>query len=142
MPLCAGAFAARPVRYRICFAIAWLVLAHAGFGATESQSYRIRLWRAEEGLPQSSVTSILQTRDGYLWLGTFNGLARFDGVAFTVHVPDNTRGLPSNRILALFENPDGSVFVATEDGDLAVSDKGEFKTLLPARRNSPVNAIR
>src|SRR5260370_15708019 len=43
---------------------------------TDPQAYRIDVWRVDEGLPQSSVTSIVQTRDGYLWLGTFNGLVR------------------------------------------------------------------
>src|ERR1041385_4629681 len=144
MPFCPGAFAARPVRCGICFAIAWLATTHASFGLTDSQSYRIRSWRAEDGLPQNSVTSILQTRDGYLWLGTFNGLARFDGVQFTVYVPDNTPGLPSNRILALFENSDGSLLMATEDGDLAVAAKGKFRTVLAARRkitSAPIRTI-
>ncbi len=41
-------------------------------------------WTTENGLPQNSVTSILQTRDGYLWFGTQEGLVRFDGIRFTV----------------------------------------------------------
>src|SRR5215472_19055513 len=41
-------------------------------------------WRSEDGLPQNSVDAILQTRDGYLWVGTEEGLVRFNGVQFTV----------------------------------------------------------
>jgi polysaccharide pyruvyl transferase WcaK-like protein len=43
-----------------------------------------RAWTTDEGLPDSSVLSITQTRDGYLWIGTRGGLARFDGVRFVV----------------------------------------------------------
>ena len=46
--------------------------------------YIARTWGTADGLPQNTVTSIVQTRDGYLWLGTFGGLVRFDGHAFTV----------------------------------------------------------
>src|SRR5262245_15170188 len=66
-------------------------------GWASPHAFRIKSWKAEDGLPQNSVTSIVQTRDGYLWLGTFNGLARFDGVQFKVLVPETAPGLPSNR---------------------------------------------
>jgi hypothetical protein len=45
-----------------------------------ASDYIVRNWSTDDGLPQNSVTAIAQTRDGYLWLGTFNGLVRFDGV--------------------------------------------------------------
>ena len=44
--------------------------------------YRIRAWQTDDGLPQNSVYAITQTSDGYLWVGTREGLARFDGVRF------------------------------------------------------------
>ncbi|HMJ63470.1 MAG TPA: two-component regulator propeller domain-containing protein, partial [Bryobacteraceae bacterium] len=46
--------------------------------------YVHRGWRADSGLPQNSVLAIAQTPDGYVWLGTEDGLVRFDGVRFTV----------------------------------------------------------
>ncbi len=46
--------------------------------------YVQEVWQTKEGLPQNSVQAILQTRDGYVWLGTQDGVARFDGVRFTV----------------------------------------------------------
>src|SRR5262245_29712885 len=46
--------------------------------------YLIKNWTTADGLPENSVRAIVETRDGYLWLGTANGLARFDGVRFTV----------------------------------------------------------
>jgi ligand-binding sensor domain-containing protein len=66
------------------------------------------VWQTKDGLPQSSITAIIQTRDGYLWLGTFGGLVRFDGMQFTVFDTSNTQALRSKRILALFEDRDGA----------------------------------
>jgi len=52
--------------------------------------YRFDHWTADNGLPQNSVRDIVQTRDGYLWLTTFDGLVRFDGVRFTVFNKSNS----------------------------------------------------
>src|SRR5687767_10284004 len=49
-----------------------------------SPAFRMRRWTAEDGLPKNTVLSLLQSRDGYLWIGTRDGLARFDGVRFKV----------------------------------------------------------
>ncbi|MBA3715451.1 MAG: hypothetical protein H0W76_23845 [Pyrinomonadaceae bacterium] len=49
-----------------------------------STQYTQEVWRTKEGLPQNFVVTITQTRDGYLWIGTQDGLTRFDGVQFTV----------------------------------------------------------
>ena len=57
-----------------------------------SQQYLRTTWTTENGLPQNTITAICQTPDGYLWLGTFGGLARFDGVKFTVF---NTTNAPA-----------------------------------------------
>ena len=89
--------------------------------------YRFDVWTAaDSGLPQNTVRAILQSRDGYLWVGTLDGLARFDGVRFTVFNKGNTPGLPSNRITALYEEAGGDLWVGTENGDLAVRRAGHF----------------
>lgn len=106
--------------------------------ASEPQPYRIDTWRVEDGLPQSSVTSIVQSRDGYLWLGTFNGLVRFDGVQFKVFGPNNTPGLPSSRIVKLYADRAGTLWVSTEEGSLVRYARGEFKTyVLPNSGQAP-----
>ena len=59
--------------------------------AGPAATYFPRLWQTEDGLPQNSVTAIIQSHEGYLWLGTYNGLARFDGIRF---VPFNNSTQP------------------------------------------------
>jgi signal transduction histidine kinase/ligand-binding sensor domain-containing protein len=80
--------------------------------------YLQTVWTTEEGLPQNSVTGIVQTRDGYLWLSTFGGAARFDGVRFTIFNSANTPGLKSNRITALMEDRRGTLWFGTETGEV------------------------
>jgi signal transduction histidine kinase len=84
--------------------------------------YKIDVWTTAEGLPQNSVNAILQTRDGYMWLGTYGGLVRFDGILFTSI--SGTEGLPSNRILALCESRDGGLWIGTEGGGLSKYTNG------------------
>lgn len=79
-------------------------------------SYVITQWGMAEGLPQSSVNDILQTRDGYIWLATFGGLVRFDGVSFITYDQFNTDCMRSDRVLRLFEDAEARLWVSTEDG--------------------------
>ncbi|MGH9839903.1 MAG: ligand-binding sensor domain-containing protein [Blastocatellia bacterium] len=76
-------------------------------------------WTTEDGLPQNSVVAIAETPDGYLWLGTFGGLARFDGVKFTIFNTGNTPALRSNRITALHVGRDGALWIGAETGEIA-----------------------
>ena len=83
-------------------------------------------WTQEHGLPQDTIRAITQTPDGYLWLGTDEGLARFDGYEFTVF--NKTRGdLPSNSITALAAAEDGTLWIGTADGLTRYQD-GRFRT--------------
>ena len=86
--------------------------------------YLQTVWTTEDGLPQNSVTGIVQSRDGYLWLSTFGGLARFDGVRFAIFNSANTPGLKSNRITALFEDRRGILWLGTETGELMSLEDG------------------
>jgi diguanylate cyclase (GGDEF)-like protein len=73
-------------------------------------------WTNESGLPQNSVHSIAQTSNGFLWLGTEEGLVRFDGTAFEVYNRRLVRGLPSDYIGALLADHDGSLWIGTDSG--------------------------
>jgi len=82
--------------------------------------------------PQNSVFSILQTRDGYLWLTTFDGLVRFDGVRFTVFNKGNSAGMASNRLLSLFAEADDTLWLGTEDGGVVRFRNGQSQTFTTA----------
>lgn len=84
---------------------------------TDNQ-FLIKKWSTESGLPQVTVTSLVQTRDGYIWVGTFGGLARFDGIRFTVFDSANMPNFTSNRVLSLFEDSYGTLWIGAETGEI------------------------
>lgn len=85
--------------------------------------FTIDVWDTEDGLPQNSVIAMIQAGDGYLWLGTLNGLARFDGRRFTVFDGGNTPELKSGRIVRLFEDSGTNLWIGTESaGVVRVGD--------------------
>jgi len=88
--------------------------------------YRFDHWTADNGLPQNSVRDIVQTRDGYLWFTTFDGLVRFDGVRFTVFNKSNTPGLSGNRFVSLFEDRFGDLWATVETGQVIRRHQGRF----------------
>ena len=77
--------------------------------------YSSAVWTQQQGLPQDAIHAIAQTTDGYLWLGTDEGLARFDGYDFVVFRKEKG-GLPSNSITSLAAAKDGSLWIGTADG--------------------------
>jgi ligand-binding sensor domain-containing protein len=83
------------------------------------------VWHQTQGLPQNTVYKILQTRDGYIWLGTKGGAARFDGVRF-VTFGDGPGQLKEGEVWSLAEGPDGSVWFATYGGGVARLKDGHF----------------
>ncbi|HET8646229.1 MAG TPA: two-component regulator propeller domain-containing protein, partial [Vicinamibacteria bacterium] len=83
-------------------------------------------WQVEDGLPQSNVKAIHQTRDGYLWLATEEGLARFDGVRFTVFDAASTPEMRVNAVNTLFEDEAGSLWIGTHGGGLLRYEGGRF----------------
>jgi signal transduction histidine kinase/ligand-binding sensor domain-containing protein len=102
-----------------------LVMGLAGARA----EYRFDVWTADSGLPQNDVRTIVQTRDGYLWVGTLDGLARFDGVRFTVFNKGNSPGLSGNHATALYEDREGALWIGLGDGGLSRYHLGKFSAL-------------
>jgi ligand-binding sensor domain-containing protein/signal transduction histidine kinase len=90
--------------------------------------YQFDVWNSENGLPQNSVNAILQTRDGYLWFATFDGLVRYDGIGLEIFDKGNTEGILSNRFSTLFEDRQGIFWMGTEDGMLTKYQNGKFHT--------------
>ncbi|TLY51569.1 MAG: hybrid sensor histidine kinase/response regulator, partial [Gammaproteobacteria bacterium] len=77
-----------------------------------------------EGLPSSDVREIVQDRDGYLWIGTADGLARYDGVGFKVyrHDANDPGSLSGNDIWALLVDRDNRIWCGGEDAGLNMLD--------------------
>ncbi|HTV39676.1 MAG TPA: two-component regulator propeller domain-containing protein [Candidatus Sulfotelmatobacter sp.] len=80
------------------------------------QGFVVDSFHTEEGLPAEAVTSILQDHNGYLWIGTTNGLARFDGIHFTTFDSINTPELQDGQILSLYQDRSGSLWIGTGQG--------------------------
>ena len=88
--------------------------------------YLHRFWTAANGLPQSTVYVILQSSDHFLWVGTDGGLARFDGVKFTLYNRSNTMGFNANAVTALCENKQGGLWIGTYGGGLLYYNQGKI----------------
>ncbi len=84
------------------------------------------VWQSDHGLPQNSITAIQQTEDGFLWLGTQEGLVRFDGVRFTVFDKNNTPQIRNNHIVDLAVNRSGTLIIATHSEGLVAFRNGIF----------------
>lgn len=94
--------------------------------SSDNTEYNIKAWMIEDGLPQNSVLTIQQSRNGYMWLGTQLGLIRFNGLRFPVSNIWNTPGLKSNRITSLFEDTQGRLWIGTGGGGLSVLSNGHW----------------
>ena len=105
----------------------WRESALAADKARLAAQFQFDDWQREDGLPQNSVKAGLQSRSGYIWLGTYDGLARFDGVGFRVFDTRNTPELRSSRILELMETSDGNLWIGTDGGGLIRFKDGIFQ---------------
>ena len=127
MPLPVCCRDARPARRLACAGIALLVLAGGAPPAAAAQpAYLVDVWGTDKNLPNSTVTSIAQTPDGYLWLGTYDGLARFDGSRFATF--DH---LNHARIQELYLDATGTLWINTFRGGLTSFKNGVFRRELP-----------
>ena len=97
-------------------------------------------WRSGQGLPQNTGLSLARTSDGFLWVGTEEGIARFDGTTFVPFDRGNTPGIPHNLVYSLLGDADGSLWVGTAAG-LARLTEGKARTF-GARENVPEKAVR
>ena len=113
-------------------------LCWAGPITAADSPFVVDVWGTAAGLPQSSVIALTQTREGYLWLGTLNGLVRFDGNTFTRFNVNNTPGLPDNRIIFLFEDSRTNLWIGTEAGGLCALKDGLVKNVVSGSASGKV----
>lgn len=88
------------------------------------------VWQTNDGLPQNSVTDIVETADGYLWFGTQEGLVRFDGDKFTVFDSRSVEVMQRSDVVALAVEPDGNtLWISTKGAGVLIYRDGEFAAL-------------
>jgi len=129
MPVC------EPLR-RIGFAACWLSAFAISLSAMASatlpsplEDYYRDVWTTREGLPHNTINAIAQTREGYLWIATWEGPARFNGREFTLFDRAERIGLPDVGIRALLPEADGSLLLGGARGGLARTQDGEWRGL-------------
>src|SRR5579863_9945898 len=96
---------------RLCTLI---LVAVAGASSLLAQRYNFKFYGEDQGLQNLAVQVVLQDRAGFLWVGTQNGLYRYDGSRFSSY--GRNEGLPASRIESLHESVDGTLWVGTRSG--------------------------
>ena len=126
---CFGPFRRKVPFTRLMLLVAWLVLVTPAFAldpARRADSYSIQDWSSEKGLPSSKIRDMTETRDGYLWIATAQGLARFDGNHFTVFTRATNPELGGGGFFSVVEGPDGTLWFGG-DNVLFCRRNGQFK---------------
>ena len=100
--------------------------ANGDAAARANLPYTFRTWQREQGLPQNSVHALAQTSEGYIWIGSDDGVARFDGVRFVSF--GLREGLRSGRVRVLLSTADGSLWIGTLGGGVTRLHEGQFTT--------------
>lgn len=108
-------------------ALAAVACLAAGSGAVRPLTqFKVDGWQTEQGLPLNTVQALLQTRDGYLWVGTMGGLARFDGVRFKTFDPRSVPELGFGSIFGLMEDAEGNLWIG-RSGAAVLYRNGGFR---------------
>ena len=123
---------------RILFCFFFLLLSSSGvlIFAQETPTFRVHpdftayQFTEDDGLVSSIVRDVISTREGYLWFGTDEGIARFDGKQTSNYTAISNPGLGSNIIVQLAEGPGNSVWVVSLPNKLSVFENGQFKTVI------------
>ena len=102
--------------------LAWSPSTFALNPALDVSQYAHTSWKTRDGFPKGEISSIAQTPDGYLWLGTELGLFRFDGIRHVQWRPPGNQDLPSNWIFSLLVSRDGTLWIGTEKGLVSWKD--------------------
>jgi ligand-binding sensor domain-containing protein len=130
----------RPLALVLVFALAGASAAHALDPRRATSQYVVTKWGAG-ALPSSTIHSLLQTRDGYLWLGTTTGLVRFDGASFAVFNARHTPTFGDGGVSRLAEGADGALFVGKNSGSVLRYAAGAFTRPPVPTGTGPVSSL-
>jgi ligand-binding sensor domain-containing protein/AraC-like DNA-binding protein len=95
--------------------------------STGLDKYIHRKWSVKDGLPHDSVTCFAQDTKGFIWVGTDNGLARFDGDDFKIFNKSNTKEIKNNSITSLYASTDGTLWIGTDGGGISILKNNRFR---------------
>ena len=130
--------------------IFWFLSSQPCFSEGNTNVLSFDYFSQEDGLPNNQIQCIFQDRKGWIWLGTSQGLSRFDGYSFVnfIHDPDDTTSLSGSLVRAIFEDSNGNLLIGTENGGLNVFDREKERFHHPFKnhpefksREVSVNAI-
>ncbi|HSY18050.1 MAG TPA: two-component regulator propeller domain-containing protein [Candidatus Acidoferrales bacterium] len=107
---------------------AWFLFLSGGLATGFAAEFSVRSWDVDEGLPESGITDVIQSPDGYLWVSTLNsGLSRFDGVRFVNFEPPASSQLASHGFRRLFADADGTLWLNGYGNYMASLCAGKFQ---------------
>lgn len=94
--------------------------------------YFSQTWGTSEGLPHNSINALAQSQDGYLWIATWEGLARFNGREFTLFTRGSSAGLPDSGVRSLFTTSNGNLLIGGSRGGIALRKSGVWQPMRQA----------
>ena len=103
--------------------------------------YARRTWKLEDGLPNSVVRAVLSTDDGYIWIATYDGVARFNGDSFTVYDKHSVPELKRDTVLAFTKSRDGALWIGTNGGGLAHFRDGKVDQVITTAQGLPSDVV-
>jgi ligand-binding sensor domain-containing protein/signal transduction histidine kinase len=115
------------LRAIVCAGVALLCATQVSAEPVRPDFYSRRVWQSSEGLPEDFTQAFAQTPDGYLWVGTSGGLARFDGVRFAVFNSSNEAAFGDDSVYSLLTTRDGTLWAGTDGGGLIRYQHGTFR---------------
>jgi ligand-binding sensor domain-containing protein len=89
--------------------------------------FGIDFWTADRGLPSVAVNKVFQSRENYIWLGTYDGLLRFDGSTFMLYNSGNVPAFSINDVISAIEDHQGTIWIGTNGGGLLKYSNGKFR---------------
>ncbi len=91
------------------------------------EQYNYNHWDSKEGLPDNAVIHIIQSKDGYIWMASYGGITRFNGIDFLTYSAYNTPSIINNSFTYIYEDDDGVIWTATSGNGAVAVDKGQLK---------------
>ncbi|OFX87402.1 MAG: hypothetical protein A2W99_07110 [Bacteroidetes bacterium GWF2_33_16] len=104
--------------------------------------YRLRSWTIEDGLPSNAISHIIQSKNGYIWIATYGGVSKFDGVNFTNYSSQNSKALLTEAAKVICEDMEGVVWIGTQKGIVLFKDNKLYREKsLDTLNNSNIESI-